>query len=69
MTTDLFRHKLECLGWRTWGEEFPLESGRWLLCAFSCGHTIIAIGDSRREIWSAACSTALNVTRNGSVRP
>jgi hypothetical protein len=39
------------------------------LIAQSCGHNIVALADTEHEVWLAACSTALNLTRSGSARP
>jgi len=55
---ESFRRKLECLGWKPFvGVQRP--DGRWWQAATSCGHTIIALADTRREAWSTACAMAL----------
>ena len=54
------RHFLTCLGWKAIFDGG--RNGRWSVCAASCGQTVIAIADTQEEAWSAACSTALNVT-------
>jgi len=59
------RHRLECLGWRTFDNEIQLASGRWRLFAYRRGHIMVALADSREEVWSAACSMAMKLTRNG----
>ena len=65
MTSKVLRDRLRCLGWKTCDDGRRLESGRWSLFAKSCGHTLVAIADTRKEAWSAACAMALNLTRNG----
>lgn len=64
-STQQSRHWLRCLGWKTQDDGEQLEDGRWCVCARSCGHTVVALGDGQREVWSAACSMALRITRNG----
>jgi len=61
MAITEMRHFLTCLGWKS-SDEGRREDGRWCVRAKSCGHTVIAIGETQEEAWSAACSTALNVT-------
>lgn len=68
MLTAELRHRLRCLGWKTFDRERQTRDGRWWVYATSCGHTIIAFADSRREAWSAACSMAMKLTREGSAR-
>ena len=64
MTTEALLHRLECLGWKLLaGGQRP--DGRWWQTATSCGHTVVALADTRHEAWSAACAMALNLTRNG----
>ena len=67
MTIKGLRRRLEHLGWKTFDEAQPQAGGRWWLSARSCGHTICALGDTRKEVWSAACATALKLNRNGLV--
>lgn len=67
MTVKVLRHRLECLGWETLDSRRQPD-GRWWLLATSCGHAIVALGDSREEIWSAACSMAMKMTREGLAR-
>ena len=67
MTVKVLRHRLTCLGWKTL-DSGRLPDGRWWLLATSCGHAIVARGDSREEVWSAACAMALKLTREGLAR-
>jgi len=59
--------KLECLGWKTL-DEGQEEDGRYCVFAESCGHFVIAFADTRSEAWSAVCSLAMKLTREGLVR-
>lgn len=59
------RHRLRCLGWKTFDNGRQVADRRWWVFAQSCGHTVVSLADSRSEAWSAACSMALKVTRNG----
>jgi hypothetical protein len=59
--------RLEHLGWKAL-DEGRQEDGRYCLLAESCGHFIIAFADTRREAWSAACSMAMKLTREGPLR-
>jgi len=61
MPITKMRHFLTCLGWKTFHDGRG-KDGRWCVCATSCGHTVIAIADTREDAWSAACSTAIDVT-------
>jgi hypothetical protein len=63
------RHRLQCLGWKVFDEGRRLENGQWCLLAVSCGHTLIVLGDTRREVWSAVCSMAMKLTRDGLAKP
>lgn len=67
MTSEAFHQRLECIGWKILGGERHRKSGHWCLFAYSCGHTIVVITDSRKEAWSAACSMAMKLTRHGLV--
>jgi hypothetical protein len=69
MTTDVIRHRLECLGWRILDDARQAEDGSWFLIAQSCGHNIVALAGTKREVWSAACAMAMKLTRSGAVRP
>ena len=69
LTTEMLRHQLRCLGWKPLGDAQQAEDGSWWLIARSCGHKIVALADTEHEVWLAACSTAMNLTRSGSVRP
>ena len=64
MTADVFRHRLECLGWQTVGDAQEAEDGTWSLVAQSCGHNIVALADTEHEVWSAACSMAMKLTQS-----
>ena len=68
MTSEVLRHRLKCLGWKPLDGECHRESGRWRLFVYSCGHTIVALADSRRGAWSAAYLMAMKLTRNGLMR-
>jgi hypothetical protein len=59
--------RLELLGWKAL-DEGRQEDGRYRVLAESCGHYIIAIADTRRAAWSAACSLAMKLTREGLLR-
>ena len=61
MTTELFRHRLECLGWHFHSER-QQPDGRWHVFATCCCHTILAIADSRHDAWAATCSMAMKLT-------
>ena len=65
MTTALLHHRLRSLGWKAL-DEGQQSDGRWWLSAASCGHTIIAITitGTCHEVWSAACSMALELTQD-----
>ena len=39
--------------------------GSWWLIAQSCGHTLIALADTRQTVWLAACVMAMRLTREG----
>ena len=67
-TTTESRRWLRCLGWKTSNNGQQLEDGRWCVCARSCGHTVVALGDGQSEAWSATCAMALKVTHNGWAR-
>jgi len=67
-TLEELNQRLRCLGWRTFDKERQLKSGRWCLYAYSCGHIIVALADSRRGAWSAAYLMAMKLTRNGLMR-
>ena len=62
MTTELFRHRLECLDWEAHSEKRQPNS-RLAVWATSCGHTIIAYTDSHNDAWSAVCTMAMKLTR------
>ena len=66
MTTELLRRQLECLGWKVLEE--GQQADRWYVLAASCGHTILAFADARREAESAARSLAMKLTREGVLR-
>ena len=68
-TTSESRHWLQRLGWKTQDDGQQLDDGRWCVFARSCRHTVVALDDGQTEAWSAACSMALKVTRNGWARP
>jgi hypothetical protein len=68
MTTSVFRHQLECLGWKSWEKAIRFDNDRWCVAVYSCGHTILALADSRKEVWSAAWSMAFKLTFNGHAR-
>ena len=59
--------QLECLGWRVL-DEGRQEDGRYCVLAKSCGHYVIALADTRHAAWSAACSLAMKLTREGLLR-
>jgi hypothetical protein len=63
------RHRLQSLGWKTLDDARQADDGSWWLNAQSCGHTIVALADSRQEVWSLACSMAMKVTRDGLAKP
>ena len=65
MLTAEMRHRLRCLGWKTFDNGQQVANGLWCVFAQSCGHTVAALADSRSEAWSAAWSMALKCTRNG----
>ena len=67
MTTDQLHHRLECVGWRAI-EEGRQEDGRYCVLAKSCEHYIVAFADTRCAAWSAACSLAMKLTREGRLR-
>ena len=69
MTTDVFRHRLCSLGWKILDDARRAEDGSWWLIARSCGHNVVALADTEHEVWLAACSTAMKLTQNASVRP
>jgi hypothetical protein len=69
MTTDVFRHRLTCLGWKILDDARQAEDGSWWLIAQSCGHSIVALADREHEVWSAACSMAFSLTCRGLLRP
>jgi hypothetical protein len=56
-----FRSNPAVLGWKTF-DEGRRGDRRWCLYAKSCGHTIVALGDAREEVWSAVCSMPMNLT-------
>ena len=41
--------------------------GSWSLIARSAGHTLVALADTRRDVWSAACSMAMRLRAKGTV--
>ena len=59
------RHRLCCLGWKSFDRGRQTADGRWWVFAQSCGHTVVALAHTRKEAWSAACPTALKCTRHG----
>ena len=61
MAIAKMRHFLTCLGWKIF-DEGRRGDGRSCLYAKSCGGTIVALGDTREEVWSAICAMALDVT-------
>jgi len=67
MTTDQLHHRLECLGWRVINEGRQ-EDDRYYVLAKSCQHYVIALADTRCAAWSAACSLAMKLTREGLLR-
>ena len=69
MTTEMLRRRLLSLGWKTPDNAQQAEDGSWRLIARSCGHTIVALADAEHEVWSAACSTAMKLTRSGVAEP
>ena len=63
MTIETMQRRLRYLGWKAY--ELGLQNdGRWVICVTCCRHIIYAMGSTRREVWSAACSTALKLTLN-----
>jgi hypothetical protein len=66
-TTEMMRQRLRDLGWRLLDAQ-AAQDGSWFLLAQSCGHTIVALADSQREVWSAACALAMKLTREGCAR-
>ena len=62
-TTDMLRQRLRGLGWKTRDDAEQALDGSWWLIAESCGHTIVALADTEYEVWSAACLTAMRLTR------
>jgi hypothetical protein len=64
-TTELLRQRLRGLGWKPLSDAQQAEDGSWSLIARSCGHTIVALADTRQEVWSAACLMAMRLTREG----
>ena len=62
MTTA--EHQLECLGWRA-TDEGQRADGRYFVLAKSCDQFVIAFADTSHAAWSAACSMALKLTREG----
>jgi hypothetical protein len=61
MLTRVLRHRLECLGWKTFGAQ-QAEDGSWFVVARSCGHTLVALANTENEVCSAACSLSLKLT-------
>ncbi len=56
--------RLRSLGWKAC--ELGLQDdGRWVLCVSGCGHIVYAMGNTRCEAWSAACSTAIKLALDG----
>ena len=41
------RHRLQSLGWKPLDDAQQADDGSWWLSAQSCGHTIVALADSR----------------------
>jgi len=68
LTTEMMRQRLRDLGWRLLDDARQADDGSWWLIAQSCGHTIVALADTRQEVWSRACSMAMKLTRDGYVR-
>ena len=66
MTTELLLHQLACLGWKVLNE--GQQADGWYVLAASCGHTVLAIADTRRAAESAARSLAMKLTREGVLR-
>jgi len=69
LTTEMLRHRLCSLGWKILDDARQAEDGSWWLIAQSCGHNVVALADTEHEVWLAACSTAMKLTRLASVRP
>jgi hypothetical protein len=69
MLITAMRDRLQCLGWTLFDDGQRLENGQWCLLTVSCRHTILVFGDNQREVWSAACSMAMKLTRDGLARP
>jgi hypothetical protein len=63
--TDMLRRRLRALGWKTLGDAEQAEDGSWSLVAQSDGHTIVALADTRQEVWSAASLMAMRLAREG----
>jgi hypothetical protein len=65
LTTEMMRQRLRDLGWKPLDDAQQAEDQSWWLIAQSCGQTIVALADTRHEVWSAACSMAMRLTREG----
>ena len=64
MTIETCKRRLKSLGWKAY--ELGLQDdGRWMICATGCGHIVYGTGHTRREAWSATCSTALKLALTG----
>jgi hypothetical protein len=62
MSTEVLQHQLRRLGWLTLDDGQKLEDGCWCLLAMRDRQTVLAFADSRREVWSAACSMVMRLT-------
>jgi hypothetical protein len=60
----MMTERLAYLGWRVLcaGRQ---PDGRYRVLAKSCGHYLIACGESRHETWAAIFSMALKLTEEG----
>jgi hypothetical protein len=68
MTIELYRHQLECLGWKVLKEDGQPD-GAYHILAQSCNDFILAFANTSDEAWSAACSMAMRLTRDGTDHP
>ena len=62
-TTKVLRQRLQGLGWRLLGDAQQAPDTSWYLLCQSAGHTIVALAETQYEVWSAASSMAIKLTR------
>ena len=62
MSTEVLQHQLRRFGWLTLDDGQKLEDGRWCVLVMRDREMVLASADSRREVWSAACSMVMRLT-------